>query len=251
MDFGKVVHTDTANGTPLVLLVCEHASNRIPGFLGDMGLSAEALQSHIAWDPGALGVAQHMAAQMSAPLVHGGVSRLVYDCNRPPEATSAMPAKSEDYVIPANAALTDAERQARVENIYEPFTRAVDAQIETHRPSLRLMVTMHSFTPVYHGRPREVELGILHGKDDRFASGMMQCIPADIPFVTRLNEPYSATDGVAHTLDARAWPNGLLNVMIELRNDLIRTPEQQQAIADHLVPWIERTLAGFQEKGAA
>ncbi|WP_170400096.1 N-formylglutamate amidohydrolase [Ruegeria arenilitoris] len=251
LDFGTVVHTDRADGRPKVLLVCEHASCRIPAFLGDMGLTAEARESHIAWDPGALGVAQQMAGLISAPLVHGGVSRLVYDCNRPPEAPGAMPLKSEQYDIPANALMTPEERQSRVENIYAPFTRAVSGQIAQHRPSLQLMVTVHSFTPVFHGRQRSVELGILHGRDDRFAVAMMGVVPAQPSFVTRLNEPYSAADGVAHTLDAQAYPNGLLNVMIEVRNDLIRTPDEQQAMAEYLVPWIDHTLSGFGEGGAA
>ncbi len=251
LDFGTVVHTNRADGTALVLLVCEHASNRIPEYLGDMGLASETLSSHIAWDPGALGVAQHMSELLQSPLVHGGVSRLVYDCNRPPEAAGAMPVKSEHYDIPANIAMTPDERQARIKNIYIPFSTAVSDQIKKHRPSLKLMVTVHSFTPVYHGRQRDVELGILHGRDDRFATAMMATVPDDLPFVTRLNEPYSAADGVAHTLDAQALPNGLPNVMIEVRNDLIRTPDQQRVMAEHLVSWITHTLAGFQDRGAA
>ena len=234
-----------------VVLVCEHASNRIPDFLGDMGLSVDARQSHIAWDPGALAVAKLMAESMSAPLVHGGVSRLVYDCNRPPEAKGAMPERSEDYLIPANVALSAQARQSRVEGVYTPFTKALSGLIADNRSSLELMVTIHSFTPVYHGQKREVELGILHGVDDRFAKAMMASLPSDQPFVVRLNEPYAAADGVAHTLDAQALPVDLPNVMIEIRNDLIKTPQQQVAMADFLVPWIGRTLSEFHKEGAA
>lgn len=250
LDFGEVVHTDLADGPYSVVLVCEHASNRIPDALGDMGLSADALQSHIAWDPGALAVAKLMAERLSAPLVHGGVSRLVYDCNRPPEAAGAMPLRSEDYLIPANADMSDDERHSRIEGIYEPFAAALSNLIAENRTGLELMVTVHSFTPVYHGQQRDVELGVLHGKDDRFAQAMMATVPADPPFVTRLNEPYSAADGVAHTLDAQALPTGLPNVMIEIRNDLIKSPSQQQAMADCLVSWIARTLVEFQKGGA-
>lgn len=251
MDFGTVVHTDTVDGPLSVMLVCEHASSRIPAFLGDMGLPVGALQSHIAWDPGALAVAKLMAARLSAPLVYGGVSRLVYDCNRPPEAAGAMPARSEDYQIPANVDLSEEEREGRIESIYQPFSKALSDLISQNGDTLELMVTVHSFTPVYHGQTREVELGILHGVDDRFARAMMTTAPADQTYETRLNEPYSAADGVAHTLDAQALPNGLLNVMIEIRNDLIQTPEQQEAMADCLVSWIARTLADFQKGGAA
>ncbi len=251
LDFGTVVHTENADGAPSVLLVCEHASKRIPDFLGDMGLTAKVRESHIAWDPGALGVAQHMAALMSAPLVHGGVSRLVYDCNRPPEAPDAMPVKSEAYDIPANISMSPEQREARIEHVYGPFSDAVSGQIAQHRSSLVLMVTMHSFTRIYHDQQREVELGILHGRDDRFALAMMDAAPAVSPFVIRLNEPYSATDGVAHTLDVQAYANALPNVMIEVCNDLIRTSDQQRAMAEYLVAWIDRALAGFQNRGAA
>ncbi len=250
-DFGPVVHTTRYGGPPSVIVVCEHASNRIPEYLGDMGLGPDALHSHIAWDPGALPVAQRLAERMSATLIHGGVSRLVYDCNRPPEAEDAMPSASEDIAIPANADLSLSERAERITQVYEPFAKALSDEIAAAKPSLKLMVTIHSFTPVYRGHRRDVELGLLHGKDSRFAHAMMAQIPDGLPMVTRLNEPYSAADGVAHTLDVHAYPNRVLNVMIELRNDLIRTPEEQQAMVDALVPWLHRTLAGFRAEGAA
>ncbi len=245
LDFGPIVHTNAAPGDPSVVVVCEHASCRIPEGLGDMGLGQDALRSHIAWDPGALPVARAIARQLSAALVYGGVSRLVYDCNRPPEARDAMPAKSEDFTIPANADLSEPARMARIEGVYEPFCAALTDLLARYRGTLELMVTVHSFTPVYRGQQRIVELGLLHGKDARFALEMMKSAP-DLPLITRLNEPYSAADGVAHTLDHHAMPHGLLNVMIEIRNDLIETPEQQQAMADCLAPWISRTLRGMR-----
>jgi predicted N-formylglutamate amidohydrolase len=197
-----------------------------------------------------LAVAKRMSVQMDAPLVHGGVSRLVYDCNRPPEAPGAMPSRSEDIDIPANARMTPDEHQARIDRVYQPFREALSKLIRQHRATLELMVTVHSFTPVYLGKRRQVELGILHGVDDRFAAAMMAHKAVENPYVTMLNQPYSAADGVAHTLDVQALPNGLLNVMIEVRNDLIRTPAQQAAVADCLVPWIEHTLSVFEERAA-
>ncbi len=250
LDFGPVVHAREPADSPSVIVVCEHASCRIPKELRDLGLNADALRSHIAWDPGALPVAQAMARQMSASLIYGGVSRLVYDCNRPPEADDAMPANSEDFAIPGNASLSDADRKARVDEVYKPFCLELAGMLDRHRETLELMVTIHSFTPVYRGQKRTVELGLLHGEDERFALKMLEEAPADLPLKTCLNEPYSARDGVAHTLDVHAKPRGLLNVMIEIRNDLIETPEQQQAIADDLVHWIENTMSAIQSEGA-
>ncbi len=245
-DFGPVVHIDEAPSDPRVIVVCEHASRRIPDWLGDMGLSTAELSSHIAWDPGALPVAQALAGQLKGALVHGEVSRLVYDCNRPPEAHDAMPVRSEDTAIPANVALSAQARQERVDGIYTPFCHGLADVLTRHASTLELMVTVHSFTPIYRGKRREVELGLLHGKDARFAKEMLASAPSELPLITRLNEPYSAADGVAHTLDHHALPNGLLNVMIEIRNDLIQTSEQQQAIADCLAPWIGQTLTALR-----
>ncbi|WP_171098208.1 N-formylglutamate amidohydrolase [Ruegeria sp. HKCCD7255] len=249
--FGPVVFAEQSGEAPSVIVVCEHASNRVPEFLGDMGVGAEALRSHIAWDPGALPVARNMARQMSASLVFGGVSRLVYDCNRPPEAVDAMPARSEDVDVPVNAAMSSVDRVERVEQVYLPFSKTLSDEVKRNRTSLQLMVTVHSFTPVFKGQKRQVELGLLHGADSRFAAAMIAHAPAKLPYVTRLNEPYSAADGVAHTLDVQGLRNGLLNVMIEIRNDLIQTPTQQQAAADCLVPWIKTTLTALNAEDAS
>jgi predicted N-formylglutamate amidohydrolase len=253
LDFGPAVHLvpGSSGGTGAeVIFVCEHASNRIPDGLRGLGLSDEARQSHIAWDPGALDLARTMAAQTGSTLVHGGISRLVYDCNRPPEADSAIPERSEAYAIPGNAGLPAEVRQARVDAIYRPFHDQLAERIRALRPVLSLMVTVHSFTPVYHGQRRAVEIGILHGKDPAFAQAMMRTAPPDTAHITRLNEPYSAADGVAHTLDMHGAVNGLASVMLEVRSDLIATEAQQARMAALFVQWIGRTRAGT-ERGAA
>ncbi len=248
IDFGPVVHIRPASGAPEVLVLCEHASNRVPAGMGDLGLSAEALQSHIAWDPGAMPMARVIAEKLNAVFVWGGVSRLVYDCNRPPDAASAMPPVSEVYRIPGNQSLSDTARAARVRSVYDPFCAAVQDQIDRHAHSLRLLVTIHSFSPTFHGRTREVQIGVLHGQDTRFATAMVQAAPAGLPFEMRLNEPYSAADGVAHSLDLHGARNGLANVMLEVRNDLITTGPQQDAMAGHIARWIEATRSQ-QEPG--
>ena len=162
-----------------------------------------------------------------------------------------MPVQSEETPIPANADLTPQARQARIDGIYRPFSNGLEDVLTRHSDTLKLMITVHSFTPVYKGTKRAVELGLLHGKDARFATGMLAQAAPDLPLITRLNEPYAAADGVAHTLDRHAAPHGLQNVMIEIRNDLIQTPEQQQAMADCLAPWIDRTWAALHEEGGS
>ena len=82
-------------GPAPVLILCEHASNAFPAEFGTLGLDDDARRSHAAWDPGALDIARRLSDAWAAPLVHSNVSRLIYDCNRPPEAPDAMPADAK------------------------------------------------------------------------------------------------------------------------------------------------------------
>lgn len=230
-----------------IVLVCEHASAHIPAPWGDLGLSAEARFAHIAWDPGALELARALSQRLDACLVHAPVSRLVYDLNRAPDQPGAMPARSEVFDIPGNAAIGPEERAARTAAVYVPFHDDLHIEI-SRRMALGLapvIVTIHSFTPVWYGQPRAVEFGVIHDADDRLAREIVAHAPEGL--VTRMNEPYSAADGVAHTLRLQAGPYGLPNAMLELRNDLIATPGMAMAMADRLAPCLAAALAALSE----
>jgi predicted N-formylglutamate amidohydrolase len=238
---GAVYEKGNPDGMSAVLLVCEHASNFIPASLDNLGLDAKTANSHVAWDPGALAVTQLLSLSLDATMITAKVSRLVYDCNRPPDAVGAMPAKSEIFLIDGNQNLSVDEKTARINEIYVPFTNAIKDEIKARSNAGRttVMATIHSFTPIYFGEKRTVELGILHDKDARMADAMLD-IPG--PMVTMRNQPYGADDGVTHTLKLHALPNGLLNVMIEIRNDLIATNAGQKKVAAELSDIISQAI---------
>jgi predicted N-formylglutamate amidohydrolase len=236
---------EAAAGAMNVVIVCEHASNTIPRQFNDLGLDSAARQSHISWDPGALGVAQEMRRLLDADLVAGSVSRLLYDCNRPPEAPSAMPAVSEIFEISGNKNLSEADRAARTAAIYMPF-RTVLAEILDQRRE-GILVTVHSFTPIYHGVHRTCEIGILHDADARLADAMLDAVPGDSPFGVERNVPYSANDGVTHTLKTLAMTRGWPNVMLEIRNDLIEAKSQQVNMARYLVSLLSAAVFKLKE----
>lgn len=245
---GRVFAVENRDGQSDFLLVCEHASNRFPKAYGTLGLSASARNAHIAWDPGALGLARGLAQRLDACLVHATVTRLVYDLNRPPHAPGAMPAKSEVYDIPGNAAVTPADRLARTQAIYLPFHAALHGEIARRiaigRPPV--IVTIHSFTPVYFGKPREVEFGVIHDADPALALNVVEQAQRQTGLTTRLNEPYSAVDQVTHTLRLQATPYGLANVMLEIRNDLISHPQAEDEMAHRLAPVLRSALSELQ-----
>lgn len=224
-----------------VVVVCEHAANDFPAPWGDLGLDDAARRAHVAWDPGALGVARGLARLLDGVLLHGTVSRLIYDLNRPPHAPGAMAEVSEVYTIPGNHALSPQARLARVNALYLPFhdrLRAVLAARLVAGPP-PVLLTVHSFTPVFHGQPRAVEYGVIHDADDRLARAIA-ARPTGL--ATALNEPYSAADGVAHTLALHATPLGLPHAMLEIRNDLIADADAQAAIAAQLAPAIAAAI---------
>ncbi|UXX81795.1 N-formylglutamate amidohydrolase [Roseovarius pelagicus] len=245
----------TGPTTSSALLVCEHASNVIPERYGDLGLSPEDMVSHAAWDPGALDLSLYLAEALDAPLVACTVSRLVYDCNRPPEAPSAMTAQSERIEVPGNRDLRDADRAERVETVYTPFCDAVTDVITTRRARAQptALITIHSFTPLYHGRERPTEIGILHDTDTRLADAMLS---ASLKLPHRLierNQPYGPEDGVTHSLQIHGIAHELPNVMIEVRNDLLTTPEAVAQIGDELLSLLRPALIhlGLEAQGSA
>ncbi|WP_432761567.1 N-formylglutamate amidohydrolase [Rhizobium calliandrae] len=241
---GDCVAVERPTGASPVLIICEHASRTLPEYFGDLGLSSEALSSHIAWDPGALAVARKMSDNLDATLVYQRFSRLIYDCNRPPESAGAMPETSEIYTIPGNQHLQAADRQARTEALYLPFHDRIRALLKERaaKEQKTVIVTVHSFTPVYNGRQRAVELGILHD-DDRFLADRMLDAARKAPvYRTERNEPYGPEDGVTHTLKLHGLANGLHNVMIEVRNDLIQDDVGQGVVAGYLTGLIQSSL---------
>lgn len=237
---GPPAEVTNRGGRAAVCLVCEHASAMIPAALGDLGLAPEHRRSHAVWDIGALDVARELSARLDAPLVASRVSRLVFDCNRPPEAPDSIPERVETIDVPGNRGLATDERAARVSEIYLPFRQLLSDTLDAFAEP-PVLVTIHSFTPTWFGVPRDVELGLLHDEDDRLARRMLKFAPDGIR--TALNEPYSAADGVTHTLREHALPRGLLNVMIEIRNDLLDDSGGAGRFAELLAGTLTEALA--------
>ncbi len=240
-DDWKPVEVTRPRGGGSIVLVCEHASPVIPAEFEGLGLSPEAAESHAAWDIGALQVAQTLSAGLDAPLVAGGISRLVYDLNRPLEAHDAIPERSEIYPVPGNVGLTEAQRKARFDAIHEPFHAAL-AEVLDGRETAAI-VTIHSFTPVYRGVTREVELGFLFHEDSRMADSALVAERMQGRYRAALNEPYGPDDGVTYTLKKHGEARGIPALMLEIRNDLVATRDTARAMAAHLFPAIEAGLA--------
>jgi predicted N-formylglutamate amidohydrolase len=221
------------------VLICEHASRLMPKALGTLGLPESETSRHIAWDIGAENVARVLSRLMDAPLLLQRYSRLAYDCNRPPEAPDCIPELSETTVVPGNRKLSAESRLARIREIYRPFHDGISQMLDRRAAQgiKSLVVSIHSFTPIYKGKARSVELGILHDRDISLSSKLIKGFPN---VDARLNEPYGPKDGVLHTLNMHAFARGLQHAMIEIRNDLVNTERGQDEWGQRLsVPLIQ------------
>jgi len=223
-----------ADGRSNAVLVCDHASNSVPRQLGSLGLDAVQLADHIGWDPGAADVARRLSILLDAPLVLSGYSRLVIDCNRPLRSAGSIAEQSDGVPVPGNRGLSPLERESRINALYRPYHEAIDRLLDgrTRRPSL--LLSIHSFTPVLNGRPRPWHIGVSHWRDRRLAALMLGVLARSGEFTVGDNAPYPIDEDVDYTIPVHGEGRGLPSVMIEIRQDEIRTTTGAAAWAARL-----------------
>ncbi len=235
------VRIENPDGAGSFVIICDHASNRIPEELDDLGLPEELIGLHIAWDPGALPVARDTARRLDAPLCWPDISRLVIDCNRAPDAKDLVLATSEGREVPGNRALTPAEKRNRLTAVHAPYHDAIGELLARRKAAgiPTALVAIHSFTPVYLGRSRPWQVGVVFGEDRRLADPIIRKLKADAALTVGVNEPYSPDDGVYYTLRRHAGAGALPSVMIEIRSDEIADEASQRAWSDRLTVILE------------
>jgi predicted N-formylglutamate amidohydrolase len=233
---GAVEIVNPGGDAPFIL-TGDHAGNAVPRALADLGLSPEDLARHIGWDIGAAGVARRLAPALGATAVLARYSRLIIDPNRAIGEAASIPAVSDGTSIPANAILSWSDVIARAKTFYWPYHEAIDVEIGR----LRLMgkepavVAIHSFTPALSttGAARPWHVGVMFSHDDRLGRALITALRQDSGLVVGENEPYSGfTLSYAQKLHGLAQM--LPHAQIEVRQDLIATPEGQAAWADRL-----------------
>jgi predicted N-formylglutamate amidohydrolase len=244
-----LIVTENPDGPGPFVFVCDHASNRIPDAYMSFGFAEDALSTHIAWDPGALGVARRLAVRFDGPLFWPDASRLIIDCNRAPEAKSLIVSESEGRPVPANFGLTEAERARRLDQIHAPYHAAIDACLKRRvaRRQPTALIAVHSYTPIYLGKARPWQVGIVFGEDRRLSDLLIRELEADAALSVGINQPYSPGDQVYYTVERHAGPTALPAVMIEIRNDEIGDRAGERKWADRfagILAIAERTLVG-------
>ncbi|HET6630857.1 MAG TPA: N-formylglutamate amidohydrolase [Woeseiaceae bacterium] len=235
-----------------VLVVCDHASARLPRSVGDLGLDPAARRSHLAEDIGAGDLARRLAEGLSATAVLAGYSRLVVDLNRDLLDSDAFLEFGDGVVIPGNRNLSPAERAARADALYRPYHAAIREQVGrlTAAAGVPAIIAIHSFTPVLNGVSRPWEIGILWDADRRIAERLLAGLRAD-GFVVGDNEPYSGKAPQDFTVDHHAEAARLPHAGIEVRQDLVDHAQGVERVAASLHRIIAALPASIFSRTAA
>ena len=228
------------HGSSPFVLICDHAGRRIPRALGDLGVPAAELVRHIAWDIGAAGVAAHLSALLDACLIAQTYSRLVIDCNRPLDAPGSIVTRSEATDIPGNIGLARDVAEARAREIFMPYHARIVEELDRRRDRPVILVSVHSFTPAYHGVARPWHIGMLYGKDARVARVLLEIIREDGRWNVGDNEPYAVTPTTDYAIPVHGERRGIPHVGLEIRQDLIETESGQQEWSERVATWLRR-----------
>lgn len=213
-----------------IALVCEHAGNAVPERLLNLGLTDEQMQEHTAIDIGAEATARHVAKMLSAPLLMQRYSRLVVDCNRPTEASDAIPEVSHGTQVPANKLLSEHQSKMRIDEIFAPYNDALTKLMEA--PQRMFAFSIHSFTPSLNEHQRPWDIGLLHRHDTKTSMNLQRYFNSNFPELTiGLNQPYQIDDESDWFVPRHAERLGLNHSLIEIRNDLISTKTDQEQFA--------------------
>jgi predicted N-formylglutamate amidohydrolase len=192
----------------------------------------------VAYDVGARAVTLALSDAFDAPAVLGGCSRLVIDPNRGEDDPTLVMRIYDGTIIPGNQGITPARVPERLARLYRPYHEAL-ARLARDRAIL----AVHSFTPCLRGRPpRPWHVGVLYSHlDARLSHPLILRLRAEPDLCVGDNEPYSGhLPGDA--IDRHALRHGRLNTLIEIRQDLIATPEAQAAWARRLAPILAQAL---------
>ena len=222
------------------MILCDHASNNIPPNFQNLGLDNKLLDSHIAYDIGAKEVSIHLSRILNCPLVMSDFSRLLIDPNRGVDDPTLVMKISDDKIIEGNKNIHNfresVEKNKRIEDFYNTYHDKVSELIEQkiRNEQFPAIISIHSFTPFWKNKKRNIDLGILWDNDERLPNIFFDYFEKNHQkLVIGNNQPYSGrlkNDSIYK----HATANGLSNILIEIRQDLITNKSGQKHFAELL-----------------
>lgn len=238
----EIIDGDPALG---LVILADHATNRLPERYGRLGLPESAFERHIAYDIGVEGVVRGLNARLNAPVVMSRFSRLLIDPNRGEDDPTLVMRISDGAIVPGNHPITPEEWQYRLETFHRPYHDAVSrtiAAVADKTGKAPLVLSMHSFTPAWKGVPRPWQVTVLWDSDPRAVRPLLAALEAPGDVVVGDNEPY---DGALRgdTMFRHCMKPGIAHALIEIRQDEIGDETGIARWVDRLAPVFSRLNA--------
>lgn len=231
----EIIDGDYTRG---MILLADHAMNRLPPGYGSLGLDASAFQRHIAYDIGIEGLTRRLAAQLGVPAVLSCFSRLLIDPNRGEDDPTLIMKISDGAIIPGNYPISQEEWEYRLNTFHRPYHRAVDAaisQVAAKAGKAPLVLSLHSYTPAWKGVPRPWHAAVLWDTDHRAVHPLINMLGSTGEVLVGDNEPY---DGALKndTMYRHCMMRGIPHALLEVRQDLIGDDNGIDGWANRLLP---------------
>ncbi len=217
------------------LFSCEHASNKLPNHIVPTKQDKHFLDTHWGVDIGVAGVTRHLIASTQSQGIFAEYSRLWVDLNRSLDRTDLIRTETEGYPLSFNQELAPEQVQQRLEVYYRPYHEAFDQLVEQRvaQSAPVLLVSMHSFTPVWNGQVRTMDIGVLFDKCEDLGSKLATLI-GEQELVVELNQPYTGRNGLMFSVEDKGLRHQCPHLEIEINQALICTPDRQQRVARKL-----------------
>jgi len=221
-----------------LLIVADHASNYIPEKYNNLGLEKKDVITHKAYDPGVKELAINLSNKLNSQLVLGQYSRLLIDCNRDEDDPTLISAISDRKIILGNKKITKQEKNYRINKMYRPYHEKIKKKILENK--INMIISLHSFNPIFKGKKRFLKYGILSNQDRRLSDLIISELKKNKNIVGD-NEPYKGSL-IGDTLYKHALKRGIHHSLIEIRNDLLSNVKKIDQVSNLMYRVINKSI---------
>jgi predicted N-formylglutamate amidohydrolase len=218
--------------TAPAFLICEHASQTLPMGWTWPDEDLRLVGTHWAYDLGARALTLDLAAALHAPAVLATFTRLLVDPNRPEDSPTLFRTEADGQPVILNDAISGADRERRLGGYYRPFHGAVDAELA--RTRCPAVLAIHTYTPLYEGQRRHLEIGVLFDREDAVGEAWIEFLRS-FGYDCHANEPWSGKAGLIHAAQTHADRHARRALELEVRQDLAEDATFRAVLVPRLV----------------
>jgi len=158
-----IVETNNPFFNSKILFTAEHSSNRLPEPYEWNDIDKRLFNMHWALDIGVDLLTLELTRAFQSFALLACFTRLLIDANRPLDSDTLIRKMCDNNPVSLNVSVSEEDKDNRLTNYYHPYRQALIQMLEKHR--CKMHIPIHSFTPLYEGNARKMEIGVLYKKE--------------------------------------------------------------------------------------